>query len=125
MAAVVATEEPEIAAKNVQDIKATIESPPEIHPKNAFANPTNRLDKPPLLIMSPASIKAGTAKRAKESEPANNLWAIITYCKSGFNAMETTLAKARDHIIGIPKSNATIKTTINATACLLYTSRCV
>lgn len=61
MAAVVATEEPEMAAKNVQATMETSEIPPEIHPTSESANATSRLESPPLDIISPARMNAGIA----------------------------------------------------------------
>lgn len=48
IAAVVATEEPEIAAKNAQATIDTKEIPPEIHPTRESAKETRRPDNPPL-----------------------------------------------------------------------------
>jgi hypothetical protein len=73
MAATVAGEEPERAAKNKQDNIVTRAKPPVNGFINEFAKLISRLDKPPVSIKDPARIKNGIAIRGKESRAVNAL----------------------------------------------------
>ena len=57
MAAVVAMPEPDSAAKNAQEITATIARPPRTQPTRLEAKSTIRLEIPPASIRAPARIK--------------------------------------------------------------------
>jgi hypothetical protein len=109
MAAVVAAEEPEIAAKNIPDTATTNAKPPVINPTKAFAKFTNFLVTPPEDIKEPASIKKGTAINEKESTAVNILWA--TTIKGIFIIAYVTMAedKPRATPIGAPRSNKSAK----------------
>jgi hypothetical protein len=82
MAAVVAADEPEIAAKNIDPSTATSERPPLIQPTHASAKSTNRLDTFPLASKSPARIKKGIAIMGNESVPTNILCGKRTRLRS-------------------------------------------
>jgi len=109
IAAVVATEDPDIAAKKVQASNDTREIPPEIHPTQESAKATSLLDKPPSDIMFPAKIKPGIANIEKLSAPVKMRWAMTTNGILSSKAMETMHEKASDHVIGNPIINARIK----------------
>ena len=68
-AEVVATAEPEMAAKNMQVMVVTMLRPPVIRPIKVSKKFRMRLAMPPPLIRLPASIKKGMAIRGKESTP--------------------------------------------------------
>ena len=110
MEAVVAMDDPEIAAKKAQAAMATIETPPAIQPTSASAKSMRRFERPPLLITSPASMKAGTASSENESAPANMRWPMMTKLRSGLTAMEATQESASDQMIGTPRTRATSST---------------
>src|SRR3546814_17722160 len=61
MAKVVATEEPETAAKIMQVSTQVAESPPCTPPTKDFANSTSRCEMPPASIRLPARMKKGIA----------------------------------------------------------------
>src|SRR5690606_19291317 len=67
IAAVVAEEEPETVANNMEVSTATAPRPPRIHPTRALARRTSRRAIPPDCISVPARMKNGTAIRLKES----------------------------------------------------------
>jgi len=76
MAAVVAIEDPEIAAKKTQVAKATRDKPPEICPTKLLEKSTN-LFEIPLCIIVPARMKYTMAKKANLLAPANMRMLII------------------------------------------------
>ena len=76
MAEVVATAEPEMAAKIIQARVVTMPRPPVIQPNSVSQKLTIRLATPPLLIRLPASMKNGMAIRGKESTPVMAFWVI-------------------------------------------------
>ena len=78
MAAVVAAEEPERAAKNMPATATTRASPPARAPTRAFAKSTSRFVTPPEDMKEPASMKKGTAMKEKESMEVNMRWATTT-----------------------------------------------
>ncbi len=102
IAAVVATDEPEIAAKKVHATTDTREIPPEIQPTSVSANETKRFDRPPLAMMSPAKKKAGSASIAKLLQPANIFWVISDSDKLGSTLRATTIAPPNDQVTGMP-----------------------
>ena len=59
--AVSATDEPEIAPKNVEAMMFTNDRPPRTKPTSTPANATNRRDMPPSAMIAPASTKNGIA----------------------------------------------------------------
>ncbi|BDF79294.1 hypothetical protein CE91St28_20880 [Pyramidobacter piscolens] len=67
IAAVVAAEDPEMAAKNMHATIDTIPSPPWQAPRNELARAMSRLDMPPCSMRLPDRIKNGTAMKGKES----------------------------------------------------------
>jgi hypothetical protein len=69
MQATVAGPDPEIAAKIMLVNTVTIPKAPLTFPRKRRQKFTNRLDMPPTIMISPASIKKGTASREKESTP--------------------------------------------------------
>jgi hypothetical protein len=69
IAAAVAGDDPDIAAKNMEARMETIASPPVMAPTIEYANLTNLLEMPPLVIMFPARIKNGMAITGKELTP--------------------------------------------------------
>ena len=82
MAAVVAAEEPEIAAKNMPATATACARPPVKEPTIACATLTRREVTPPADMKAPASIKKGTAMKEKESMPEKRLLVISTCGKS-------------------------------------------
>ena len=70
-AAVVATPEPEMAAKNMDVTTTTIPKPPVNEPTKALANRTNRVAIPPFSINVPAKMKNGIAINGNESIDVN------------------------------------------------------
>ncbi len=112
----VATEEPDIAAKKVQATIETKEIPPEIHPTKESAKDTSRLDSPPFDIMSPARKKAGSANMEKLSQPVKIFCVIIARDKVGSKKIAAIQAPPNAQVIGRPISIRTIKTTIKAIA---------
>ena len=71
MAAVVATEEPDSAAKNMHATMATIDRPPRTDPVIAFANAMSRVAIPPCCMTAPASMKKKIARREYCSLPSS------------------------------------------------------
>ena len=71
MAAVVAAEEPERAAKNMPATATTRARPPASAPTRAMEKSTMRRVTPPSDMKAPASIKKGTAMKEKESTEVN------------------------------------------------------
>ncbi|MPM67669.1 hypothetical protein SDC9_114593 [bioreactor metagenome] len=69
MADVVATAEPDIAAKNIHATVVTIPSPPVIAPKQRLAKFKSLLATPPVLIKLPANMKNGIAIKGNEFIP--------------------------------------------------------
>ena len=61
MAAVVATAEPEIAAKKAHAITHTKDAPPLMCPTRLLAKLTRRLDSPPYCMIAPAITKKNMA----------------------------------------------------------------
>ena len=59
--AVSATDEPEIAPKNVEARMFTSDNPPRMKPTSTPANATSRRAMPPSAMMAPASTKNGIA----------------------------------------------------------------
>ena len=116
MAAVVATEDPEIAAKKVQATMDTREIPPEIHPTRESAKATRRLESPPFDMTSPASMNAGIASIEKLLELAKILCAMTTKLSFGSRRTATTQESPSAHVISRPHAMATRRTTINAIA---------
>ena len=80
-----ATEEPEIAPKNILVSTLVAARQPGIFPTKNRARRTRRRAMPPLFIMLPASIKNGSASSAKESMPLKHLcattWASTSVSK--------------------------------------------
>src|SRR3546814_19354679 len=95
MAKVVATEEPETAAKIMQVSTQVAESPPCTPPTNDLANSTSRCEMPPASIRLPARMKKGMAASGnllmelKISFTATSIFASAT-------TMPTTLASPMD-----------------------------
>ena len=115
MAAVVAAEEPEMAAKKAQETIATREMPPVTHPTRESANSTSFLDSPPAVIMSPARKKPGTANIAKLSALLNSFCPTTANVIPGSIATVTTVVIPSAQVIGkpitIPSKNTTIRIT--------------
>ena len=82
IAAVVAAEEPEIAAKNMPATATAWARPPVKDPTMAWATPTRRLVTPPADMKAPASMKKGTAMNEKLSMPENMVLVISTCGRS-------------------------------------------
>src|SRR5437763_3619976 len=68
-AAMSATAEPEISAKNIDAPIDTWASPPRIHPNNDDANAINRREMPDAFMIAPARMKSGIASRGKLVAP--------------------------------------------------------
>ena len=68
-AEVSAVEEPDIPPKNILAKIFTIANPPLIHPIKAFESLINLVAIPPAPIISPESIKNGTARSANTLMP--------------------------------------------------------
>ena len=66
-AAVVAEDDPEIVAKNIEANTDAEPRPPLNHPTSALASPIRRREIPPVCIRLPARMKNGTAIRENES----------------------------------------------------------
>ena len=74
MAAVSATAEPEMPAKNIEATTATWARPPAIQPTRQLEKRTRRADMPPVSIRAPARMKNGIAMIGNESMPAKMRW---------------------------------------------------
>src|SRR5690606_12736138 len=72
-----ATAEPAMAPNNIAAITFTYSNPPGSLPVMDLARLINRLAMPPRFMISPASIKKGTAKREKLSNPVPIRWAMV------------------------------------------------
>jgi len=77
-AAVVAAEEPEMAAKNIPATDTVWARPPVNAPTSAWEKLTRREVTPPADMKAPASMKKGTAMNEKESMPENIIWETMT-----------------------------------------------
>jgi hypothetical protein len=73
-AAASATAEPDSAERMQAAMIATYPSPPFTWPTAASATLTMRLERPPVFMISPASMKNGTASSGNESAP------LIRFC---------------------------------------------
>ena len=69
IAAVSATAEPDIVAKNTEATMLICASDPRIRPTSSLARRIMSSTRPSLVISSPASINSGTASRAKLFTP--------------------------------------------------------
>jgi len=112
MAAVVAAEEPEIAAKNIPETATTWARPPVRDPTMDWAKFTNLRVTPPADMKAPASMKKGTAINEKESIPIYIIWATITWGRFNFTN-NTDTAKQRENATGTPRSVKSMKRAIN------------
>ena len=74
IAATVAGEDPEIAAKNIEASTFTYASPVLNLPTSTYAERTILEDKPPRCIISPASTNRGMATNGKESAAVTALF---------------------------------------------------
>ena len=88
-AAVVAAEEPEMAAKNIPATDTVWARPPVNAPTRDWEKLTSRLVTPPADMKAPASMKNGTAMNEKESIPENIIWDTMT---SGLSMKKTRIA---------------------------------
>jgi hypothetical protein len=77
-AAVVAAEDPEMAAKKHPETETVCASPPLNDPTSDCENDTSRAVTPPADMKAPASIKNGTAINEKESMPEYMICVTIT-----------------------------------------------
>ena len=77
-AAVVAAEEPEMAAKKQPETDTVCARPPVKDPTSDCEKDTRRFVTPPADMKEPASMKKGTAMKEKESMPENMIWVIMT-----------------------------------------------
>src|SRR6266567_4262062 len=68
-AAMSATAEPEISAKNIDAPIDTCASPPRIHPKSDEANAINRREMPDAFMIAPARMNSGIASSGKLVAP--------------------------------------------------------
>ena len=116
IAAVVATEEPEIAAKNAHATRETSEMPPEIQPTSESANETSRFERPPFAMISPARKNAGSASMEKLSQPVKIFCVIIASDRFGSSRMALMTAPPSAHVIGMPITMRTPSTTSRAMA---------
>ncbi len=89
IANVVATDEPETAAKIMQVSTHVIGSPPCTPPTSDFAKSTRRREMPPLSIRLPARIKNGIAANGKRSIAVNISFGIAIHGSSVKPAMPT------------------------------------
>ena len=103
IAAVVAAEEPEIAAKNIPETATTWASPPESEPTMDWEKFTSLLVTPPADMNAPASMKKGTARNEKESMPVYMTWAIMTWGMSMKKKMITDTDRQSDMATGTPR----------------------
>src|SRR3546814_7174106 len=112
MAKVVATEEPETAAKIMQVSTQVAESPPCTPPTNDLANSTSRCEMPPASIRLPARMKKGMAASGnllmelKISFTATSIFASATTMPTTLaspmdTAMETEIAKQAIMVISM------------------------
>ncbi|MCY1551451.1 hypothetical protein D9M68_877840 [compost metagenome] len=93
-AAVSATAEPDSAASMHAARMATKPSPPRLCPTRVSASLTMRCDSPPAFMISPASMKKGTASNGNESAPLTTFCARI--CASN---------RSRCHISATPDTS--------------------
>ncbi len=77
IAEVAATDEPEIAPKNMFARTLVAARYPGTLPTTSLASLTSLLAMPPLFMMLPPIIKNGSASREKESIPEKHLCAAI------------------------------------------------
>ena len=87
-AAVVAAEEPEIAAKKQPDTETVWARPPRKEPTSACEKLTRRCVTPPADMNEPASMKKGTAMKEKESMPEYMICETMT---SGLSMKKTRI----------------------------------
>jgi len=93
-AAASATAEPDKADSRHAAMMATYPNPPRMWPTSAIAKSTMRLDRPPVFITSPASMKKGTASKGKLLAPS------MMFCAS------TCASKMlRCHMSAVPHSS--------------------
>ena len=78
IAAVVAAEEPEMAAKNMQPTTATRARPPGNRPTRELMKLTSLSEMPPWLISVPERMKKGTAMKGKESQEVKSFLGTIS-----------------------------------------------
>ena len=74
IAATVAGDDPEIAAKNAHAAVAAIARPPGSRPKKSVATRISFFERPPAVMMLPERTKSGIAISANESAELNICW---------------------------------------------------
>ena len=102
MAATVAGEEPEMAAKKAQAAVAAIARPPDRPPKRAVATLISRLEMPPAVMMLPERTKNGIAIRVKESAELNICWMITSIGTSVKKRSASMTVATMATAIGVP-----------------------
>ena len=80
-----ATDEPEIAPKNVEARMFTSDSPPRRKPTNTPAKATSRRAMPPSAMMAPASTKKGMASSENLLTPLA-IWIITASSGSSIHS---------------------------------------
>ena len=102
MAAVVAAEDPEMAAKNMPATQTTWARPPQSEPTMDCAKLTRRLVTPPADMKDPASMKKGTAMKEKESIPVVRICGIITRGECRFVTTTQATDRQSEKATGTP-----------------------
>jgi hypothetical protein len=110
MAAVVAGEEPEMAAKNMEARTVIWARPPVKLPTRELANLTRRSEIPPLDITFPARIKKGIAIMGKELTALNITWGAMDMSTVVKVQIEAKAAIPRAMAMGTPITNKRAKT---------------
>ena len=110
IAATVAGDDPEIAAKNIDASTVTSASPPESAPTILFAKAISLLEIPPFSMRLPAIIKKGMAIRGKESIEAKSFCPTTMSGTESLTTIETMAARQRLAAIGTLQITRRMKT---------------
>ncbi len=87
-----ATDEPEIAPKNVLAMMFTSDRPPRMKPTNTPANATSRRAMPPSAMIAPASTKNGIASSENLLTPEAS-WIITASSGMSIHSAPTSAAR--------------------------------
>ena len=115
----VASEDPEIAPKNIEASETTAPRPPIIHPTKDAATSTRRLASPPTLITTPERIKNGIAIIVRESTPVTEYDATMDRSNFVKNCIMIIVAPPSAKPTGTPNIISAINTT-NKTKAIIY-----
>ena len=103
-----ATDEPEMAPKNVEARMLTSDRPPRTKPTSTPANATSRRAMPPSAMIAPASTKQGMASSENLLTPLA-IWIITPSSGRSIHQAPTSAAKPSAKATGMPISMSTAK----------------